>query len=111
MSKTGDWAIEEQEEQEVMNDLIGTHAETVEIAEKILNEFPDLVNHATLEFVFNCDAPIKEATEKAYEKLLLKICKIIQPENDEAFIIVYRYLKRNTDVRQWINKMHNLPHN
>ncbi len=94
MSKTGDWAIEEQEEQEVTNDLIGTHAETVEIAEKILNEFPDLVNHATLEFIFNNDASIKEANEKAYEKLLLKICKIIQPNNDEAFILVYRYLKK-----------------
>ena len=93
-----------------MQELIGTHAQTVETAEKILNEFPDLVNHATLDIVFNSDAPKKEANEKAYEKLLLKICEIIQPENDEAFIIVYRYLKRNTDVRQWLNKMHDLPH-
>ncbi len=107
MSKTGDWAIDKHEEQEVMDELISTHAQTVETAEKILNEFPDLVNHATLEFVFNNDAPIKEANEKAYEKLLLTICKIIQPENDEAFIIVYRYLKRNTDIKQWLNKMQN----
>ena len=97
MSKTGDWAIDKHEEQEVMDELISTHAQTVETAEKILNEFPDLVN----------DAPIKEANEKAYEKLLLTICKIIQPENDEAFIIVYRYLKRNTDIKQWLNKMQN----
>ena len=107
MSKTGDWAIDKHEEQEVMEELVSTHAQTVETAEKILNEFPDLVNHATLEFVFNNDAPIKEANEKAYEKLLLKICKIIQPENDEAFIIVYRYLKRNTDVKQWLNRIQN----
>jgi len=107
MSKTGDWAIDKHEEQEVMEELVSTHAQTVETAEKILNEFPDLVNHATLEFVFNNDDSIKEANEKAYEKLLLKICEIIQPENDEAFIIVHRYLKRNTDVKQWLNRIQN----
>ena len=47
MGKMSDLAIEAeldiQEQQELMDELISTHGETVEIVEKILAAFPELV--------------------------------------------------------------------
>ena len=91
MSKTGEWALEVQEEAEIMNELISTHGETVEIVEKILATFPELVQSSILELSLLDNIPIKEAEIKAYENVLDKICGIIQPNNDKAFITVYRH--------------------
>ena len=95
MGKMSDLAIEAeldiQEQQELMNELISTHGETVEIVEKILAAFPELVQSSILELSLLDNIPIKEAEIKAYENVLDKICGIIQPNNDKAFITVYRH--------------------
>ena len=91
MSKTGEWALEFQEEAEIMNELISTLGETVEVVEKILAAFPELVQSSILELSLLDNIPIKEAEIKAYENILDKICAIIQPNNDKAFITVYRH--------------------
>ena len=91
MRKTGEWALEVQEEAEIMNELIATHGETVEVVEKILAAFPELVQSSILELSLLDNIPIKEAEIKAYENILDKICAIIQPNNDKAFITVYRH--------------------
>ena len=53
MGKMSDLAIEAeldiQEQQELMDELISTHGETVEIVEKILATFPELVQSSILE--------------------------------------------------------------
>ena len=86
MGKMSDLAIEAeldiQEQQELMDELISTHGETVEIVEKILATFPELVQSSILELSLLDNIPIKEAEIKAYENILDKICAIIQPNND-----------------------------
>jgi len=90
MGRVKEWAMEQQE---VMDHLIETHADTVYKAEEILDIAPELVKHKALQLTLSREYSISKAKEKAYENLLNKICVIIQPEHDNAFIEVFRFLK------------------
>ncbi len=90
MGRVKEWAMEQQEE---MDHLIETHADTVYKAEEILDIVPELVKHKALQLTLTRQYSISRAREKAYENLLNKICAIIQPKHDDAFIEVFRFLK------------------
>ena len=94
MGKTSDWALEVEEQEQIMQELTATHAETVEKVEKILALYPELIQNTTLELSLLDNIPIEQAQTQAYEKILNSICDIIQPNNDKAFIAVYRHLKK-----------------
>jgi len=96
MGRSSDWALEVQEEQQIMDELLTTHAETVEKAEKILATYPELIQNFTLEFSLLNNISIEQAEIQAYEKVLNSICDIIQPNNDKAFITVYRHLRKTS---------------
>jgi len=86
MGRVKEWAMEQQE---VMDHLI----DTVYKAEEILDIVPELVKHKALQLTLSREYSISKAKEKAYENLLNKICVIIQPKHDDAFIEVFRFLK------------------
>ena len=96
MGRTSDWALEVEEQEQIMDELLATHAETVEKAEKILATYPELIQNLTLELSLLDNMPIKQAETQAYEKVLNSICDIIQPNNDKAFITVYRHLRKTS---------------
>ncbi len=96
MGRSSDWALEVEEEQQIMDELLTTHAETVEKTEKILATYPELIQNITLELSLLDNIPIEQAETQAYEKVLNSICDIIQPNNDKAFIAVYRHLRKTS---------------
>ena len=94
MGKVKEWSMEEHDEQLLMDHLIETHADTVHKAEEILDVVPELVKHKALQLTLSRQYSISRAKEKAYENLLYKICVIIQPKHENAFIEVFRFLKK-----------------
>ena len=96
MGRSSDWALEVQEEQQIMDELLATHADTVEKVEKILALYPELIQNTTLELSLLNNIPIEQAETQAYEKVLDSICDILQPNNDKAFITVYRHLRKTS---------------
>tara|TARA_R110002020_G_scaffold193332_1_gene393555 strand:- start:233 stop:541 length:309 start_codon:yes stop_codon:yes gene_type:complete len=94
MGKVKEWSMEEHDEQLLMDHLIETHADTVHKAEEILDISPELVKHKALQLTLTRQYSISKAKEKAYENLLYKICAIIQPKHENAFIEVFRFLKK-----------------
>jgi hypothetical protein len=93
MGKVKEWAMEQQE---IMDHLIDVHGETVHTVEKILATHPELIQNETLKISLLESVPIEQAEKQAYENILNSICAIIQPENEDGFVEVYRYFQQGS---------------
>ena len=110
MGKVKEWAMEEMQEQEIMDYLVDVHGETVHTVEKILAAHPELIQNETLKISLLESISIEEAEKQAYENILNSICAIIQPIHENGFVEVYRHFQQGSPntfgvlYQRWKNK-------